>query len=82
MRIAGGLVEAGGEPPLRALRAQVALAEAEIELKAAQADALTARFEVDALWSQDAPPQVTATSGRCRGCGEAQSLVNQIGSGA
>lgn len=61
VRIAGALVEAGREPPLRALRARAALAEAEAELKAAQADALAARFALGALWSTEAPPQVGAT---------------------
>ena len=36
-RIAGVLVEVGREPPLRALRAEAALAEARAELQAAQA---------------------------------------------
>jgi len=52
-RIANELVEAGREPPLRSLRAQAALAEAEAELKAAQANALAARFALGALWSQE-----------------------------
>src|SRR5690606_18690698 len=43
-RIAGVLVDVGREPPLRALRAQSELAESEAELKAAQAEALAARF--------------------------------------
>jgi len=56
-RIAGELVEAGREPPLRSLRAQAALAGAEAELKAAQAEALAARFALGALWSAEpAPP--------------------------
>ena len=61
VRIATALVDAGREPPLRALRAQAALAEAEAELKASQADALAARFALGALWSTDTPPQVAAT---------------------
>lgn len=58
-RIASALVDAGREPPLRALRAQAALAEAEAELKAAQADALAARFVLGALWSQELAPPPT-----------------------
>lgn len=60
-RVASALVDAGREPPLRSLRAQSALAEAEAELKAAQADALAARFALGALWAGDAAPEVPAT---------------------
>ncbi|MBT2135736.1 TolC family protein [Croceibacterium sp. LX-88] len=56
-RIAAELVAAGREPPLRSLRAQAELSEAEAELKAAQATALASRFVLGMLWSQDpAPP--------------------------
>ncbi len=55
-RVAQALVDAGREPPLRALRAQSELAEAEAELKAAQADALATRFTLGALWSQEPAP--------------------------
>src|SRR5690606_18220317 len=55
-RIATVLVDAGREPPLRALRAGSELAEAEAELKAAQADALAARFVLGALWAQEPAP--------------------------
>ncbi len=55
-RIATALVDAGREPPLRALRAQSELAEAEAELKAAQANALAARLTLGALWSQGPAP--------------------------
>lgn len=55
-RVAQALVDAGREPPLRALRAQSEMAEAEAELKAAQASALAARFALGALWSQDPSP--------------------------
>ncbi|MBO9517482.1 MAG: TolC family protein [Porphyrobacter sp.] len=58
-RIANVLVEAGREPPLRALRAQSELAEAEAELKAAQATALAARFALGALWSDQSAPTPT-----------------------
>jgi len=52
-RIATELVDAGREPPLRALTAQAQMAEAEAELKAAQANALATRFALGALWSQE-----------------------------
>jgi cobalt-zinc-cadmium efflux system outer membrane protein len=59
-RIARALVESGREPPLRSLRAQSALAEAEAELKAAQADALASRFALGALWSDEGAPAVSS----------------------
>ncbi len=52
-RIAGVLVEVGREPPLRALRAQAALAEAQAELEAAQSSDIVARSALAALWSDD-----------------------------
>ena len=57
-RIAAELVDAGREPPLRALATRAQMAEAEAELKAAQANALAARFALGAMWSQEpaAPP--------------------------
>src|SRR6478609_9517023 len=55
-RVAQALVDAGREPPLRGLRAQSELAEAEAELKAAQAGALASRFALGALWSKDPSP--------------------------
>ena len=57
-RIATELVDAGREPPLRALSAQAQTAEAVAELKAAQANALASRFALGALWSQE--PRITA----------------------
>lgn len=60
-RIAGALVDAGREPPLRALRAQATLAETEAELKAAQADALAARYALGALWGEEEAPEVPAS---------------------
>lgn len=60
-RIARALVDAGREPPLRALRAEAALAETEAELKAAQADALAARFAVGALWGEEVAPEIPAS---------------------
>ena len=58
-RIAGVLVEVGREPPLRALRAEAALAEARAELQGAEAASLAARTALAALWSgEGAPPLV------------------------
>lgn len=58
-RIAGLLVEVGREPPLRALRAEAALAEARAELQGAEAASLAARTALAALWSgEGAPPLV------------------------
>lgn len=53
-RIAGLLVEVGREPPLRALRAEAAVAEAEAELQAAEAASLASRTALAALWSDTA----------------------------
>lgn len=53
-RIAGVLVEVGREPPLRALRANAALAEAEANKKAALADSTAARSALAALWPDGA----------------------------
>ncbi len=67
-RVAQALVDAGREPPLRALRAQSELAEAEAELKAAQAEALAARFalgaSVVAATGADDPMPVSPRSNR------------------
>ena len=49
-RIANVLVEVGREPPLRAMRAEATLAEAEAELQAAAADDRAARQALAALW--------------------------------
>ena len=58
-RIAGLLVEVGREPPLRALRAEAALAEAQAELQAAEATSLAARTALASLWGdQGTPPLV------------------------
>tara|TARA_B100001146_G_C16126911_1_gene410591 strand:- start:54 stop:1145 length:1092 start_codon:yes stop_codon:yes gene_type:complete len=60
-RIAGLLVEVGREPPLRALRAEAALAEARAELQASQAASLATRTALASLWGvQDVPPVVPA----------------------
>ncbi|MDN8682987.1 TolC family protein, partial [Staphylococcus aureus] len=55
-RIAGELVKAGREPPLRSLRASATLAEAEAELEAAEAASLAARSALGALWGSDNVP--------------------------
>ncbi|KHL25362.1 metal transporter [Croceibacterium mercuriale] len=60
-RIAQALVDAGREPPLRALRAQSELAQAEAQLKVAQAEALAARLGLGALWAPQSTPEVPAT---------------------
>ena len=61
-RIANVFVEVGREPPLRAMRAEAALAEAIAEAQAARADDLAARQAMAALWASDNPaPQVRDT---------------------
>lgn len=57
-RIAGVLVEVGREPPLRALRADAALAEAIAALEAAQAGDFAARSALAALWGESTQPPV------------------------
>ena len=52
-RIAQALVDAGREPPLRAMRAQAALAEAEADKEAARAASTAARTALFALWSDE-----------------------------
>ena len=59
-RIANVLVEVGREPPLRAMRARAALAEAEAELQAAQAADLAARQALAALWVSGRPNPVVS----------------------
>jgi len=53
-RIAQALVDAGREPPLRSMRAQAALAEAEADEQAARAASTAARTALFALWSDEA----------------------------
>lgn len=60
-RVAGILVEEGRDPPLRALRARSALAQAEAEREAAEADELASRSSLAALFGVNAP--VGAVSG-------------------
>ena len=60
-RIAGVLVDAGREPPLRAMRARSALAQAEAAHEAALADELAARSSLAALFGVSTP--VTRVSG-------------------
>ncbi|MEW4467036.1 TolC family protein [Parasphingorhabdus sp. JC815] len=60
-RIANVLVEVGREPPLRAMRAQATLAEAEAELQAAEAANGAARQALAALWATgQSSPSVSA----------------------
>lgn len=54
-RVAGILVDAGRDPPLRALRARSALAQAQAEREAAEADELTARSSLGALFGVGDP---------------------------
>lgn len=55
--VAATLVEAGREPPLRALRARTASDEAEAAVLAAQAQAAAARRALTSLWA-DPDPQI------------------------
>ena len=57
VRIAGQLVDAGREPPLRAIRARSAAAQAEAELEAARADEAASRLSLGALFGATTPPQ-------------------------
>ena len=59
-RIASILVDAGREPPLRALRAQAAASQAAAELRAAQAAEATSRRNLAALFGTDTPPESLA----------------------
>ena len=59
-RIAGVLVEVGREPPLRALRADAALAEARASLVEAEAESLSARTALATLWAGGEAPLVLA----------------------
>lgn len=59
-RIAGVLVEVGREPPLRALRADAALAEARARLVEAKAESLSARTALASLWAASEAPLVPA----------------------
>ena len=62
-RVAGILVDAGRDPPLRALRARSALAQAEAEREAAIADELAARSSLAALFGVGVPiGSVTGTT--------------------
>jgi cobalt-zinc-cadmium efflux system outer membrane protein len=54
-RVAGILVEAGRDPPLRALRARSALAQVRAEREAAQAEELSARSSLAALFGVGTP---------------------------
>ena len=54
-RVAGLLVEAGRDPPLRAVRARSALAQARAALEAAEAEELAARSSLAALFGVSTP---------------------------
>lgn len=54
-RVTGILVEAGRDPPLRALRANTALAQAEAEREAAEAEELAARSTLAASFGGNTP---------------------------
>jgi len=56
-RIASILVEVGRDPPLRALRANAALGEAEAALQGAIGEDHSARLTLAALWGSQSPPQ-------------------------
>ena len=55
-RIARELVDAGREPPLRALRAEANLGEAKAEVTREVADELNARLALVTVWSASKPP--------------------------
>jgi cobalt-zinc-cadmium efflux system outer membrane protein len=61
-RIAGILVDAGREPPLRALRARSAAAQAAAELAAARAEEQAARGTLAALFGISTPPDAVTGS--------------------
>lgn len=62
-RVAGILVDAGRDPPLRAIRARSALAQAEADREAAVADELSARSSLAALFGVSVPVgSVTGTT--------------------
>ena len=54
-RVAGLLVDSGREPPLRALRARSALAQAQAQQEAARAEDLSARTRLSALLGSSTP---------------------------
>jgi cobalt-zinc-cadmium efflux system outer membrane protein len=54
-RVAGLLVDAGREPPLRAIRARSALAQAQSQQEAARADDLAARSKLSSLLGSSTP---------------------------
>lgn len=59
-RIAGQLVAAGRDPPLRAMRARSAAAQAQAQLTAAQAEEAASRRTLAALFGVTAPPDSVA----------------------
>lgn len=66
-RIARELVDAGREPPLRALRADAALAQANAALSAARADEEAARRSLAALIGSDSVPAALVGDGSLPG---------------
>lgn len=56
-RIAGILVEVGRDPPLRAMRARSAAAQAAAEVEAARAEELASRGNLAALFGVSTPPE-------------------------
>lgn len=61
-RIAGQLVDAGRDPPLRALRARSAAAQIAAELEAARAEEAASRRTLASLFGVTAPPDTIAGS--------------------
>jgi cobalt-zinc-cadmium efflux system outer membrane protein len=61
-RIAGQLVEAGRDPPLRALRARSAAAQVAAELEAARAEEAASRRTLASLFGVTTPPDTVAGS--------------------
>lgn len=59
-RIAGVLVDAGRDPPLRAIRARSAAAQAAAELEAARAEERSARSTLVSLFGVTTPPETLA----------------------
>lgn len=61
-RITGILVDAGREPPLRAMRARTALAQAEATLEGARAEELAARTRLGSLFGVSGPVEAVVGS--------------------
>lgn len=61
-RIAQELVDAGRESPLRALRAQAGLGEAQANVETAKAADMMARLALAEIWGGNSPPDAVAIS--------------------